>query len=140
MDDQLHRLLGLYMKAPQWIKSSIGWAYAHIPPSVRFGSAYSSYQAAFSKAPTERELQACLRGTLLTGIEHVPAYQALRHLRPLIEQDPLRALQQFPIKDKTDLKGRLDEYTSTLATDSQKLKTFTGGSTSVPIMPWSSLE
>lgn len=134
MDDQLHRLLGLYMKAPQWIKSTIGWAYARIPPHVRFGAAYTKYQAEFQRPATEAELLARLKETLLTAVDHVPAYQHLRHLRSLIDSDPRSALQHFPLKDKTDYKGQLEDYTSTNSAPSHRLKTFTGGSTSVPMV------
>lgn len=134
MDDQLHRLLGLYMQAPQWIKSSIGWAYSRIPPTIRFGAAYRSYQTAFAHQPTEAELQRCLTDTLLTAVQHVPAYTHLRHLVPLIQSQPREALKHFPLRDKTDYKGRLDDYTSCISRPSQRLKTFTGGSTSVPMV------
>ncbi|MEK8085858.1 hypothetical protein WNB94_05545 [Aquabacterium sp. A3] len=134
MDDQLHRLLGLYMQAPQWIKSSIGWAYARIPPTVRFGAAYRSYQDAFARQPTEAELQRCLTHTLLTAVQHVPGYRHLQHLAPLIQNQPREALRHFPLRDKTDYKGRLDDYTSSISRPAQRLKTFTGGSTSVPMV------
>lgn len=133
MDDQLHRLLGLYMKAPQWIKSTIGWAYSRVPPHVRFGSAYTKYQAAFQQPASETELLSRLKETLLTAVNHVPAYQHLQPLRSLIESDPRSALMRFPLKDKTDYKGQLEAYTADNTTPSQRLKTFTGGSTSVPM-------
>lgn len=133
MDDHLHRLLGLYMKAPQWVKSTVGYAYSNVPPRIRFGKPYSIFGSAFTRAPKEAELQQCLAQTLMTAVDRVPAYKHFAKLAPLIASNPREALAHFPIIDKTDIKKDLSHFVAEGASPKQMMPTFTGGSTSVPM-------
>jgi len=74
-----------------------------------------------------------LRGLLLHAVEHVPAYGHLKELKPQIEEDPLRALAQFPVLTKSEFQRHSDRYRADNAVDNQLIANRTGGSTGQPV-------
>ncbi|WP_158219877.1 hypothetical protein [Ideonella sp. A 288] len=134
IDDHLHRLLGHYTASPQWVKSVVGGAYAHIPESVRFGAGYARFKARFEAAwPDPEAIAAQLADTLQVALASVPAYRAHAGLLGRVRDDPFGVLSQLPLLDKAQLKANLGQYLSEAARPAQRLKMFTGGSTAVPM-------
>lgn len=133
IDDRLHSLAGMYVEAPQWIKSIIGGAYSLLPRSVRFGPGYQRFLDRFSCPVDEASVAAQLADTLALALGRVPAYQAWSGLAARARSDPYGVLRQLPLTDKAGIKAALDRYLTTGVSASRRLKAFTGGSTSVPM-------
>lgn len=75
-----------------------------------------------------------LKNLLTHCVEKVPAYQHFRHLLSSIENDPLSALQQFPILTKKSFMENAEQY-FTEGVDKQSLiSARTGGSTGEPVL------
>jgi phenylacetate-CoA ligase len=136
VEDLLHPLLGAYMRSPQWVKSTIGRAYASVPKRVKYGFAFERfrrdvarcYQPEGLAAEVDKRLAATLQHALL----HVPAYAQYRHLLKL-DLPPRELLKRMPLVSKLDLKHRLDDYASAAYPASMRLEMFTGGSTANPM-------
>ena len=45
LEDRLHPLLSSYVASPQWVKSTIGRAYAWVPNSVKYGRRFPHFQS-----------------------------------------------------------------------------------------------
>lgn len=135
LEDRLHRVLGNYMRAPQWAKYLIGGAYRRLPLFVRRGSRYAHFRGiAEEKNPATRSAyaRAQLQETLRWAAESVPAYG---HLQAVVREvvDPYEALLHFPITTKADMKSRPERYLSGAVAASRRLLAFTGGSTAEPL-------
>lgn len=132
-DDHLHRFVGSYVAAPQWIKSVLGGAYALVPPRIRFGTGYEEYRRRFEAPVSASQVEQSLSQTLQTALQSVPAFQAYRGLLDKVRSQPLDALAELPLMSKEDIKLNLAGHVSTALPASRRLRVFTGGSTSVPI-------
>lgn len=134
IDDSLHRFVGRYAAAPQWVKSIVGGVYSRMPPSARFGRNYDRYHQAFERLPVPQEyVQARLANTLLTALRHAPAFKEHAQLIEMAAAEPHKALLQLPLMDKEAIKLGLESFCSTALPASSRLRMFTGGSTSVPM-------
>lgn len=136
LEDFLHPLLGPYIASPQWVKSSVGRMYSWVPLALRRGRSYSrfSYEAQLQERTQIEKLSLQkLADTLRWTLETVPAYQ---QYRPMLKQfdDPIALLQELPMVSKNDLMHNLPHFLSRDIPRRAGLKTFTGGSTSVPMM------
>lgn len=130
-EDILHPLLGHYISAPDWIKSSAGRAYRALPESVRLGSAYETFRAEVAGEAGIGPM-AKLAATLDWALETVPAYAPYRALARG-GRDPRDILAALPITDKLDIKRNPDRYVSRSLPASARLETYTGGSTRHPM-------
>lgn len=135
LEDFLVPLLSAYLKAPQPIKSSVGWVYGRLPASVRLGAGYDDWRdLAALRAPSElaAEHGDRLRQTLEVALGSVPAYRAYRHLLKGLD-DPKAVLRDLPMTGKSEIKTDPRAYLSQDAKAWQRLETFTGGSTANPM-------
>lgn len=136
LEDFLHPLLGPYIASPQWVKSSAGRIYSWIPLALRRGRNYQrfSYEAQLQDQAQIAQLSMKkLAATLRWALTTVPAYQQYRHLLGQIDK-PLDILRALPIVSKRDMMHNLSHFVSREVSARAGLKTFTGGSTSVPMM------
>jgi phenylacetate-CoA ligase len=134
-EDLVHPYLGAYTRSPQWLKSSLGWAYARLPKAVRLGWDHRRWEAlAAERRPDalSREAAQRLQRTLQIALDTVPAYAAYRHLRPSLDR-PHDVLRELPLVSKLDIKGNLEAYLSTACPETRRLECFTGGSTANPM-------
>lgn len=136
-EDRIYPLLSLYIKSPQWVKSTLGRAYLVLPTLLRRGGHYRRFVAeAEQRDPAA--LAALARGklgaTLAWALDTVPFYQPYRHLRAQLAVDPYAVLAQLPLVGKPALKADLQQYLSTAMPPSRQLPTFTGGSTAHPML------
>jgi len=134
-EDRLYPLLSAYIRSPQWVKSSLGYAYAALPALLRRGPRYSHYQteaALDSRSALEALCHAKLAGSLRWALETVPFYA--RH-RGLLGQlaNPYQVLAQLPLVSKSEIKQDLNQFVSTALPASRRLATYTGGSTANPM-------
>jgi phenylacetate-CoA ligase len=136
LEDFLHPLLGSYIASPQWIKSSVGRIYSWVPLSVRRGRRYQNFSEEaqiFDQGKLDQlrfsKLAATLRWALLT----VPAYRQYRHFLSQLDR-PYEVLRELPLVSKHDIVRNLSDFVSDEAPAGAALKTFTGGSTAVPMM------
>jgi len=74
-----------------------------------------------------------LRDLLLYCIKYVPAYNSLSYLEPAIKEDPLAALQSFPVLTKQAFSRDPAKYISLTADSSKLIPYSTGGSTGAPV-------
>lgn len=135
IEDLIHPYLGAYTRSPQWVKSTLGWAYAHLPKRVRWGRGHARWRALAGErrpAVLQQEAQARLKATLQVALDTVPAYAPYAHLRNRLDR-PLDVLRELPVVSKLDLKRAPQSYLSTHSQPSQRLETFTGGSTANPM-------
>lgn len=134
-EDVIHPFLGRYMEAPQWVKSSVGLAYAMIPQRLRHGSAFPAFvkEAAERRSETIKKLAADkLRETLRWAIETVPAYRPYQHLLRL--NIPVESwLERLPLTGKVDIKADTARYLSETMPAGARLPMFTGGSAANPM-------
>ncbi|MED5619597.1 hypothetical protein [Ideonella sp. BN130291] len=134
-EDLVHPYLGAYTRSPQWVKSSLGWAYARLPKPWRLGWDHRRWEAlASERRPEElgRDARQRLGRTLQIALETVPAYAAYRHLRSALDR-PSEVLQQLPLVSKLEIKKDLQAYLSTASPAARRLECFTGGSTANPM-------
>jgi phenylacetate-CoA ligase len=135
-EDYLYPLLGSYFASPQWVKSSVGRMYSLFSTSLGRSPSYISFLAEAAirdenelKQLTSRKLGATLR----LALESVPAYQQYRHLQSRLDS-PLEVLRELPLISKEDIKRDLAQFLSMDTSQSLRLKTATGGSTSTPMV------
>lgn len=135
-EDYLYPLLGSYFASPQWVKSSVGRVYSLFSTSLGRGPSYTTFLAEAAirdekemKQLTSRKLSATLR----LALESVPAYQQYRHLQCDLDT-PVDVLRELPLTSKEDLKRDLAQYLSKDTSESLRLRTATGGSTSTPMV------
>jgi phenylacetate-CoA ligase len=134
-EDRLHAALGLYMRAPEWLREPVGAAYRWLPPGWRHGRAFARFaeDAAgdFEAAPwaqVERRL-----ATTLSVAAEVPAYAAWR--KELLDEGrpPLERLRLLPAVGKPNLKRQLEAHVRQGSSPGARHTTFTGGSTEHPM-------
>ncbi len=70
---------------------------------------------------------------MLHCIDNVPAYSSLSHLRSLIQENPKKALLQFPILSKQTFKNSINSYLNINVNKNKLILNRTGGSTGEPI-------
>jgi phenylacetate-CoA ligase len=136
VEDILHPLLGAYMRSPQWVKLTLGRAYASVPKLIKYGPAFERFRRdaarCYQADGLAEEVQRRLAATLDHALRHVPAYAGHRHLLDL-GLPPQELLRRLPLTSKLDLKHRLEDYVSTAYRSSMRLEMFTGGSTANPM-------
>lgn len=135
IEDLLHPLVGAYTRSPQWLKSSLGGVYAHLPVAWRYGARYGEFEAETRLVDPQAiaaRAEAKLRATLSWAAQTVPAYA---HLRELVRgrESARRWLAEFALLPKHQLKANEGAYLSHALPAARQLLTHTGGSTSVPM-------
>lgn len=134
-EDLLHPYLAAYTRSPQWLKSTVGWAYARLPTHWRLGADHVRWeQLAMERRPEvlAREAHERLARTLDIALRTVPAYRRYGHLLPQLG-DPESVLPQLPLVDKTEIKRDLNAYLAEGVSPKRRLESFTGGSTAHPM-------
>jgi phenylacetate-CoA ligase len=135
LEDLIHPYLGAYTHSPQWVKSSLGWAYSRIPDTLRLGADHARWRKLASIRDPQAlaaEAEQRLRTTLSTALKSVPAYRGLRDLGSRLDR-PFEVLAQMPLVGKADIKRDVAGYLSVQARSRQRLESFTGGSTANPM-------
>jgi phenylacetate-CoA ligase len=74
-----------------------------------------------------------LRGLLHYCIENVPAYAGYQHLTSLMDEDPFKALNEFPTLSKQDFNSSKENYLSKGIDENCIIPNKTGGSTGEPV-------
>lgn len=136
IEDLLHPWLEAYFASPQWVKNSVGRAYALCAAPLREGRGHHRFQqeaALRDPIALERLAMEKLRSTLRHAIETVPAYADYRHLLGALEA-PQAVLQQLPLIAKEEIRRDPARFLSTQSTAADRLKVATGGTTSVPLV------
>lgn len=135
VEDVIHPLLSTYTAAPQWVKSTLGKAYAMIPRRVRYGDVYGITNKEISivdRAAIVRLAADKLEKTLRVALTEVPAYKEYRHLLTT-DLSPDEILQRLPVTTKEDIKADISRYLSASVSPRWRLPAFTGGSTAQPM-------
>jgi phenylacetate-CoA ligase len=136
VEDLLHPLLGAYVAAPQWVKSTVGKVYSAVPRSWRYGARYADFRAEVQSCYRAEGLQERVLAKLQTTLHHalrtVPAYAAHRYLLDL-RLPPLELLARMPLVGKEQIKADLESFVSSAHGPALKLPMFTGGSTANPM-------
>jgi phenylacetate-CoA ligase len=135
-EDLLHPYLGAYTRSPQWLKSTVGWAYARLPKRVRLGADHAQWEQLAAERRPEvlaREARERLARTLQVALGSVPAYRTWQHLLPRVEHEPEQVLAELPLVDKTDIKRDEAAYLAEGVSPNRRLEAFTGGSTTHPM-------
>lgn len=139
-EDKFHWLLARYIASPQWLKSTIGLAYAAVPMRLRVGPSWrhwcelanmSQQDDAGQNRSFDSLVRHKLRQTLECALNHVPAWQPYQAL--LQEADPYLLLRQLPLLGKNMIKQDLNAYLAQNRSARHRMKMFTGGSTSTPM-------
>ncbi len=73
-----------------------------------------------------------LKNLLLYCVDKVPAYKSFGHLRPLIEEDPIKALRQFDALEKDYFQDNMMDFLSDGRDLSSLIPNRTGGSSGRP--------
>lgn len=136
IEDSIYPLLSTYTKAPQWVKSVVGTAYSALPLSWRKGAAYAQFRAMLGERDSIRLAEYSRRQlgeTLQWAVTTVPAYRGLASGEECLT-DPYQVLARLPLVTKADIKLDIAAYRTQALRESEGLKTFTGGSTSEPMM------
>lgn len=136
IEDLIHPFLKHYTAAPQWVKSTLGGAYARIPAGLRYGTKYAEFMAEIERstdAPWLRQrADEKLMATLRWAAATVPASSALA-VASKRDRSPDELLAEFPLLPKEDIKADTSRYISRAMGAKTHLLTHTGGSTSVPM-------
>lgn len=135
LEDLLYPFLKSYTSAPQWVKSTVGSAYAMIPARLKYGSAYARFRA--EAACTEEQalrrlVEQKLSDTLTHAIHTVPAYQEYSSLQTT-SCSSLEMLSQIRPVTKEMIKNYPDRYLSSSLAAHHRMPMFTGGSTAQPM-------
>jgi phenylacetate-CoA ligase len=136
LEDRLHPLLSSYVASPQWVKSTVGRAYASLPDRIKYGRRFPHFQRevrrCYQSAELEQAVDAKLLKALRVALLHVPAYSAYRGL---LQQGlaPRELLSRLPLISKLDIKADPQRYVSTRSNSRDMLEMFTGGSTAHPM-------
>lgn len=140
LEDTLYPLLKLYEAAPQPLKSLAGRAYRAIPPSLRYGPAYTRFQNEAREVETwdaeaiRRYQIAALRDSL-TAAGKAPFY-AERFAAHGVDPSKFEALEQladYPLLSKQDLILNREQMVNPEFDAKQRLYITTGGSSGVPV-------
>jgi len=136
IEDIIHPFLKHYTAAPQWLKSTLGGAYARIPTGLRYGAKYEEFMAEIKRSDDEAWLRQRADEKLLTALrwaaETVPAFAAL-NAKVKLDRSPSELLAEFPLLPKDDIKADSSRFISRAMEPKTHLLTHTGGSTSVPM-------
>ena len=136
IEDIIHPLLKYYTASPQWVKTSLGGAYASLPTRLRYGAEYDRFMddidASDDVDETRRRAEARLRETLSWAAATVPANASLKDA-VAGGQSGAQMLAAFPLLRKEDIKADMARYLSTAMGPQTHLLTHTGGSTSIPM-------
>jgi phenylacetate-CoA ligase len=141
LEDKLYPLLSLYDRFPQKLKWGLGFAYRHLPTSIRRGRHYLEFKKLVEEGEhwdrdqiEEFQLRQ-LRKTLHQANSYCPYYQrkfAEARFRPESVQS-FRDLRDCPVLEKQDLLDHREEMVSTALPASARLYITTGGSTGIPV-------
>jgi len=140
LEDTLYPLLKLYEAAPQPLKSLAGRAYRAIPPSLRYGPAYTRFQnearevESWDTDKIQHYQIAALRDSLLAAAKS-PFY-AERFAASGINPAKFEALEQladYPLLTKQDLLLHREQMVNPEFHAGQRLYITTGGSSGVPV-------
>jgi phenylacetate-CoA ligase len=78
-----------------------------------------------------------LRAALAHALQHIPAYKPLaERLLPVVQEDPMAALREFPVLRKRDLQEREEEMLSEVVPAGGRVPGYTSGSTGEPTKYW----
>ncbi len=136
IEDIIHPLLQYYTASPQWVKTSLGGAYASLPTSLRYGTQYDRFmndiEASDDVAEIARRADTKLRETLAWAASTVPAHAGLKDAVGS-GQSGAQMLAAFPLLQKEQIKADTLRYLSTAMGPKTHLLTHTGGSSSVPM-------
>jgi phenylacetate-CoA ligase len=136
IEDIIHPFLKHYTTAPQWVKSTLGGAYARIPASLRYGAKYGEFMEEIKRSADEPWLRQRadekLLGTLRWAAETVPAFSSLAATAKR-DRSPDELLAEFPLLPKENIKADTSSFISRAMGPKTHLLTHTGGSTSVPM-------
>ena len=134
-EDALHASLGLYMKAPEWLRLGAGRAYALLPSGWRHGRRFDAFAADaanhFHAAPwslVEVRLNATLRSAAT-----VPAFAAWSEVLLDERVPPFERLRQLPVVSKAQIKAAPMDYLNPSVAAARRLTMHTGGSTAEPM-------
>jgi phenylacetate-CoA ligase len=135
LEDTLHASLGLYMRAPGWLRALGGNAYRSLPARLRHGARHPEFLADAQREPGSvgwHAVAARLEATLQAAAS-VPAFAS--HATAMRDQrvDVMQRLRALPLVSKADIKADLDAWLHPDAAPSQRLPMFTGGSTAEPM-------
>lgn len=136
IEDVLYPFLKAYIGAPQWVKTSVGEVYSHLPHAWRHGpqrDAFATELHAHTGVAVRELARIKLRQTFEWAFRTVPAYRQYAGLLASID-DPEVALQQLPLIGKADIKADTERFLSNEIPPHERLKTFTGGSTANPML------
>ncbi len=140
LEDTLYPLLKLYEAAPQPVKSLAGRAYRAIPPSLRYGSAYTRFQnearevESWDAETIQRYQISALRDSLIAAAK-APFY-AERFAASGVDPAKFEALEQladYPLLTKQNLILQREHFVNAEFTAKQRLYITTGGSSGVPV-------
>lgn len=136
IEDIIHPLLKHYTAAPQWVKSTLGGAYAMLPTRVRYGAKYDEFLAEIQRSNDVewivRRADEKLTDTLRWAADTVPAYRSAKSLLGR-DRSPSELLTEFPLLPKENIKADTARFLSAAMPPESHLLTHTGGSTSVPM-------
>jgi phenylacetate-CoA ligase len=137
LEDALYPLLKLYEAAPQPVKSLAGRAYRAIPPSLRYGPAYTRFQNEAREVETwdsetiRRYQITALRDSLMAA-SRAPYYAERFHADPS-KFESLEQLADYPQLTKQDLILQREQMLNPQFDAKQRLYITTGGSSGVPV-------
>ena len=134
LEDKLYPLLAVYERMPRPLKRTLGAAYRKLPQRVRLGAAYAEFRKLIddSQGWSKAELAAWqfeqLRTVLHEAVNYCPFYRTQS-----CDISSLSDLKLWPMLEKKDLQGHVEQLKSTRFPSSQRLYITTGGSTGVPV-------
>jgi phenylacetate-CoA ligase len=136
IEDIIHPLLKYYTASPQWVKTTLGGAYAALPSSWRYGAEYDRFMndidASNDVDELNRRADIKLRQTLSWAASTVPAYAGLKDVVASAHSGA-QMLAAFPLLQKETIKADTSRFLSTSMGPETHLLTHTGGSTSIPM-------
>lgn len=141
LEDKLYPLLALYDRFPQGLKSSLGYAYRHLPERLRRGKHYREFRNLIEQGERWDAAQVAeyqmkqLRKTLHQANSYCPYYQrkfAEAGFRPESVQSP-KDMRDCPFLEKHDVLMHREEMVSTAMPASSRLYITTGGTTGIPV-------
>ena len=134
-EDRLHASLGLYMRAPGWVRALGGRVYRAVPQRVRFGSRHGRFLSDAQSALHElrwEHIAARLEASLQAAAA-VPAHAVYAQHLLNLRRDPLQRLRELPLMSKAAIKADLRAHIHPHFDEAQRLPMFTGGSTAEPM-------
>lgn len=136
LEDSLHASLGLYMRAPQWLREVSGRIYRSVPQRLRYGAGYRGFLVDAQRQDGSvlwNEVVVRLEATLQAAA-CVPAFAAYAAAMRNRRVDALQRLRALPLVAKADIKADLVAWVHPQSDPAQRLRMFTGGSTAEPML------